>query len=402
MKKILAFIFAAALISSAAFSKNFFSQRYFEIKTGTSVDFSNNLFAFNDIMKKDLVIDLKKLADECPENGFNIRSDAEPRVEINLNIKDFHLGFASGVEMYENLEIGKDVFDFLGHGNTIGDTMEFTFTNDADVFAFSQIDVGFKVGKIKINARPAVFRPILSIRGGGGSMEVLNDSDGNLNVAMNLKLNVYSATELKSKGNRIEFDEKKITTALQSGYGFDMGGGISYPFTDSFSVDASCRIPVLPGYLDHKVEIEGGFDYKVKLSEFKNSDKTDRETVVTNTKETISLHRPLKFNVYVDKNLAGNLFNARAGGGFGIRRPYSDLAVVYPEYYFGFTLNLIDVFKLGISTQYKDQVFIHQIGTTINVRIIQLDIGVSTQATNIMKSLAVGGMGAYAYVTMGF
>ena len=43
-----------------------------------------------------------------------------------------------------------------------------------------------------------------------------------------------------------------------------------------------------------------------------------------------------------------------------------------------------------------------EIGTTINVRIIQLDIGVSTQATNIMKSLAVGGMGAYAYVTMGF
>ena len=62
MKRILTFIFAASIISTAAFTKNFFSQRYFEIKAGTEVGISNNVFSLNEIMKKDLVLDLKKIA----------------------------------------------------------------------------------------------------------------------------------------------------------------------------------------------------------------------------------------------------------------------------------------------------------------------------------------------------
>ena len=93
MKKILACIFAVSVISTAAFSKNFFSQRFFEVKTGATADFSNNLFAANEFMKKDLVIDLRKIADECPKNGFNIRADMAPSLGFNLNILDFHISF---------------------------------------------------------------------------------------------------------------------------------------------------------------------------------------------------------------------------------------------------------------------------------------------------------------------
>ena len=116
----------------------------------------------------------------------------------------------------------------------------------------------------------------------------------------------------------------------------------------------------------------------------------------------IAIHRPLKVNAYLDKNLLGTLFNARAGGGFGIRRPFSDDAVFYPEYYLGLTLNLIDMFKIGVSTQYKDQLFIHQLGTTFNLRLIQWDFGISTQSSSFKKSMEVAGLGAYAYVTVGF
>ena len=67
MKKIIACLFAVSVLSTAAFSKNFFSQRFFEVKVGTKADFSNNLFGLNDFMQKDLVIDLRKIADECPK-----------------------------------------------------------------------------------------------------------------------------------------------------------------------------------------------------------------------------------------------------------------------------------------------------------------------------------------------
>jgi hypothetical protein len=100
--------------------------------------------------------------------------------------------------------------------------------------------------------------------------------------------------------------------------------------------------------------------------------------------------------------MLGTLFNARAGAGFGIRRPFSEAAVFYPEYYLGFTVNLIDILKVRVSTEYTDQIFIHQFGTTFNVRVFQLDFGISTQSSNFIKSLSVAGIGAYTYVTFGF
>lgn len=403
MKKIIACFTAVLVISTAAFSKNFFTQRFFEIKTGVDFDVSNNLFAANEFMKKDLVIDLRKIADECPENGLNLRADAAPRVEMNINVSDFHLGFASGLELYESLNVGKDLFDFLGYGNSIGQTMDFTFTDDTDLFAFSQLTVGFRLGRLQITAQPALFMPIVSVRGGGGSITALNDAEGNFNVGLNLNLDVYSAVELtKNEEGSVSFDTSKIESILTSGYGFDLGGGVALNLTKSLKIDTTCRIPIIPGHLNYKSNVQGGFDYKMKLTDFENAEKTERETTVTNVEESLAVHRPLKFDVYLDKNLLGSLFNARAGAGFGIRRPFSDAAVFYPEYYLGFGINLIDMIKVGVSTQYKDQLFIHQLGTTFNIRLIQLDLGISSQSSSFKKSLSVGGVGAYAYLTVGF
>ena len=403
MKKIIACFTAVLVISTAAFSKNFFTQRFFEIKTGVDFDVSNNLFAANEFMKKDLVIDLRKIADECPENGLNLRADAAPRVEMNINVSDFHLGFASGLELYESLNVGKDLFDFLGYGNSIGQTMDFTFTDDTDLFAFSQLTVGFRLGRLQITAQPALFMPIVSVRGGGGSITALNDAEGNFNVGLNLNLDVYSAVELtKNEEGSVSFDTSKIESILTSGYGFDLGGGVALNLTKSLKLDTTCRIPIIPGHLNYKSNVQGGFDYKMKLTDFENAEKTERETTVTNVEESLAVHRPLKFDVYLDKNLLGSLFNARAGAGFGIRRPFSDYAVFYPEYYLGFGINLIDIIKVGVSTQYKDQLFIHQLGTTFNIRLIQLDLGISSQSSSFKKSLSVGGVGAYAYLTVGF
>jgi len=404
MKKILACIFAVSIISTAAFSKNFFSSRFFEIKVGADVDFSNNLFTANEYLKKDLVIDLRKIADECPKDGFNLRADAAPKAEMNLNIAGIHIGFASGVDIYESLTVGKDFFDFLGYGNSIGQTLNFNIVDDTDVFAYSQVDVGFSIGKFKINVVPALFIPIISIRGGGGSVTVLNDSDGNLDLSMNLNLDVYSAVELKTQedGNNVSFDTSKIETALKGGYGFDLGGGVTLPLSSSFSVIGTCRIPIIPGHLNYKSNVQGGFDYHMQLNDFENAEKTERETTVTNVEEKLAVHRPLKLNLYADKNFFGTLINLRGGAGFGIRRPFCDAAVFYPEYYLGATLNLIDIFKLGVSTQYRDQLFIHQLGTTLNVRLLQFDLGISSQSASFKKSFSGAGIGAYTYVTIGF
>ena len=402
MKKILACIFAVSVISTAAFSKNFFSQRYFEIKAGTTFGVSNNLFAGNDIFQKDLVIDLRQLANDCPDNGFNIRAGVVPSVALNVNVRDVHVGVSGGLEVYESMAVGKDLFDFLGYGNSVGETMTFSIDNDADIFAFSQLDVGFRVGRLKVKVQPAVFLPILSMRGGGATATATNGLDGSLDILMNVDVDVYSIAELTKNGNSITFDPQKLEAALKTGYGFDLGGGLSWDFTKTLTAGATCRIPIVPGHLSYRSNIQRDFGYNVKLSDYKNATKTEGETKITNTVDSLAIHRPLKVNVYVDKTLLGSLFNARAGAGLGIRRPFSSDAVFYPEYYLGFGLNLIDVFKVGVSTEYTDQVFIHQLGTTLNVRLLQIDVGVSAQSSNFMKSMQVSGVGGYVYVSLGF
>ena len=406
MKKILACLFAVSVISAAAFSKNFFSQRFFEIKIGAEADASNNLITMNDIMKKDLVIDLKQLADDCPQNGFNIREDAAPSIGWNLYVKDFHIGVKTGAQIYENIEIGKDLFNFLGYGNSVGESMNFKFTNDTDVFYYTQLGVGFKIGRLKVNAEPALFIPLVSIRGGGGTIDVINDAEGNLKLGMNLNMDVYSAVPLKRQedGNGVTMDGELLQSTIMKGYGFDLGGGVTIPlpFFNALDLEATCRIPIIPGHLNYKSSVTGGFDYEMKLTDFENAKKTEKETAVSSVEETIDVHRPLKFDVYLNKELLGGLFNARAGAGFGIRRPFCDAAVFYPKYYLGLGLNLIDMLKIGVSTQYTDQLFIHQVGATVNIRFIQLDVGVSAQSSSFTKSMAIAGAGAYAYVTIGF
>ena len=406
MKKIFALIISITVICSALSARNFFSGRFFEIKAGTEIGLSNNLVTGNDIFKKDLVIDLRKLADDCPEGGMNLFANVAPEVQVNFSISKFYLGLSAGTEMYGKFSVGKELFDFAGYGNKLGDTLDLSFTAETDVFAYSQIDVGWNVRKFKLHVKPAVFVPVLSTRGNGGTVTVTNGLDGSIHAALDVNTDIYSPIDLEhaqSYFQQITSGGNILTSPLFAGYGFDLGAYLALPFSQSLSLDFDVRIPLTPGHIYKKSTVTSHYSYDAEFSNFSNGKATQENPTFTGYQDAdFTIHRPLKFNVYLDKNLLGTLFNARAGGGFGIRHPFAEDAQFYPEYYVGLTLSLIDLFKLGVSTQYKDQVFIHQLGTTISIRFVQIDLGVSTQSSNFKKSMEVGGLGAYAYMTVGF
>jgi hypothetical protein len=406
MKKIFALIISITVICSALSARNFFSGRFFEIKVGTGLGLSNNLIAGNDIFQKDLVIDLKKLADECPDGGMNLIANATPGVEVNLNISKLHIGLSAGAELYGKFNIGKDLFDFAGYGNKVGETIDLSFTAETDMFSYSQLDVGWDVKKFKLHVKPAVFVPILSTRGNGGTVSVTNGADGSIHAAVDVNTDVYSPIDLEhaqSYFNQITSSGNILNSPLFAGYGFDLGAYLALPFSKSLSLDFDVRIPLAPGHIYKKSTITSHYSYDAKFSEISKGESVQENPTFSGYQDAdLTIHRPLKFNVYLDKNLLGTLFNAHAGGGFGIRHPFADDAQFYPEYYVGLTFSLIDLFKLGVSSQYKDQVFIHQLGTTFSLRFVQIDLGVSTQSSNFKKSFEGAGVGAYAYMTVGF
>ena len=406
MKKIIAVIIAFTIICSTLSARNFFSGRFFEVKAGTGVGLSNNLLSASDLLQENLVIDLTKIADSCPDNGMNLIANVTPSVEVNLNISKFHLGLSAGAEMYGKFDVGKDLFNFAGYGNSIGQTLNFTFTAETDIFAYSQLDVGLDLKKFKLHVKPAVFLPVLSTRGNGGTVSVTNGADGSIHAAVDVNTDIYSPIDMEhaqSYFQQVTSNGNIMSSPLFAGYGFDMAAYLALPFSKSFSLDFDVRIPLTPGHIYKKSTVTAHYSYDAKFSDISNGETVQETPTFSGFDDAdFVIHRPLKFNAYLDKNLIGTLFNARAGGGFGIQHPFAEDAEFYPEYYLGLTLNLIDFLKVGVSTQYKDRVFIHQLGTTVSIRFVQIDLGVSTQSSNFKKSMEVGGVGAYAYFTVGF
>ena len=380
------------------YSKNFLSERFFEIQFGVPVDFSNNAISLDDIFKKELTLDLAKIANEMPSEGLNLIVDAKPYFAINLNIAFIHIGMSAGVDVYEKMGISKDFFDFLGKGNEVGETLTFDFNNYTDLFAFCEADVGIDFSNFSIHVTPSLFVPIFSSSGSVAKVTFLNDEEGNINLNMNTNFGVYSNFDM--------YDENFLSDLFSNGNGFDVGVSASLPFGRKLVFSGKARIPIVPGSYQYKYSsyyeattTMNLLDSSLNSSETNGNIKDFSKEVL---EEKIYINRPMKFNLYADYLLVGNVLKLRAGGGMGVFRPFLTDSFTYPEYYFSAGINLFDFIKASISTEYTSQIFKHQIALGINVRLIELDCGVSLQSTDFMKSFSNNGFGAYAIVSIGF
>ena len=380
------------------YSKNFLSERFFEIQFGVPVDFSNNAISLDDIFKKELTLDLAKIANEMPSEGLNLIVDTKPYVALNLNIAFIHIGMSAGVDVYEKMGISKDFFDFLGKGNEVGETLTFDFNNYTDLFAFCEADVGIDFSNFSIHVTPSLFVPIFSSSGSVAKVTFLNDEEGNINLNMNTNFSVYSNFDM--------YDENFLSDLFSNGNGFDVGVSASLPFGRKLVFSGKARIPIVPGSYQYKYSsyyeattTMNLLDSSLNSSETNGNIKDFSKEVL---EEKIYINRPMKFNLYADYLLVGNVLKLRAGGGMGVFRPFLTDSFTYPEYYFSAGINLFDFIKASISTEYTSQIFKHQIALGINVRLIELDCGVSLQSTDFMKSFSNNGFGAYAIVSIGF
>ena len=403
MKKILLLLIFVCF-NMTIFAESFFAKhRFLELKAGTDVNFSNNLLAANDFMKKDLVIDLRKIAEDCPDEGFTVLAKMSPSVEMNLNIKSLGFGFSTGIEYFQRMDLNKSLFEFLGYGNSIGQSVISELKNNAEVFAYAQLDAGFNFKKLRFHVKPAVFIPVLVINNSGGTVTAVNEADGTVRLHADLNMEVHTPLDFTMEDGQIKINTESLESTLFTGYGFDVTAALSLPFTESFGIGAEARVPLVPGRLNKKYSVTSSFAFESPVLEIANNTYLFNQPVVSNgIEEEMYINRALKFFAYVDTKLFAKFVEIYAGGGFGLRRPFSEIPIFYPEYKIAVTFNAFSIFKLGIFTQYMDQVFAHGLGMTLNVRLVQLDLGATIQSASFKKSFVGAGAGAYAYVTVGF
>lgn len=398
MKRILSFIFSIFLLVNVGFSRNFFSSRFFELNVDVPMGFSNNVFSFNDIFVKNLVIDLAQMADDVPEKGFTTIINMNPSVSANLNILGISAGAKFGMSAYAKINVSKDLFDFIGHGYKEGDELDISFSPVFDSFVYTELPVGFKISKFKINVTPGFFVPIAVLEDCDTSVFLQNDTNGNLVAKFNNKINLYASDLYDVFVNNGSMADVDLGRSL----GFDIAGSFEMPLKEKLNLKVDTRIPIVPGRLYKKVTVENKFEVNTSLQDTANA-KTDQvnSSTYTELEDPYTVNRPLKLHGYVIYKPFGFL-DLTAGGGFGLRHPFGDGVHFYPEYYASAGVSLLNILSAKLSTEYTDEMFIHQIEGRINVRVLEIIGAVSLQSGTFLESFNARGFGARLGVSLGF
>jgi hypothetical protein len=126
-----------------------------------------------------------------------------------------------------------------------------------------------------------------------------------------------------------------------------------------------------------------------------------------------SIHRPMKIGISADFHPFGTLLTTSGYFGLGFRHPFSavinkvttgglDETQFYVDYSVAGRLSLWNILSLSLSHSYMDQVFKNQVALEVNIRLVEVDAGVSFQSPSFTKSFSGAGVGAFVTVCVGF
>lgn len=407
MKKIFS-ILLFVLMTSVLCSKSFFGTRYFETKVTMPVTVSNNTFGVFDFFQKEVVIDFTQLAKEMPSKGFEMYYNVSPSFEITLNINEhFKFGPRVGINVFGTSNISKSFFDFIGEGNKLNETLVFSASSNADFFAYVGALVGVKIGKLRVGITPQVFFPIATTATENFLVTVENSPNGDVEIVGNGTVAAYSNLNVNTNVESITKSDSinQIINSIQSGMGFDLEGYFGWDYSKALSLDLNYKVPIRYGKYDKRLSYGVDFEVKTSVSDLANGEiKKEFNFDKEPKKEDVEykIFRPMKFNLALRFAPLGNFLTFNALGGVGINHPFMDDMQVFPEYYFAAKISLIGLLSAQVSTEYLDKCFSHSFITSINLRLIQLDLGVSVSSTDFEKSFQGTGLGGFVSVAVGF
>ena len=396
MKKLLAGTLILFSLISSAFTYNWFDERYFELSVGAKFGLSNNSLKINDVFQKDLVIDLKKFAADMPKNGLDINSYILPEFALKLNLRKVEIGLTTGTEVWAEGNLSKDLFNYIGNGNSINQSVNISQKVNMDAFAYQEVSVGFKIKDFKIVARPCLFLPLVHIGSSKGHLKLENLSDGSLIVDYSSDLDIYSVFSFS--------DFKKINP----GFGFDLAASVSYPLFDFLTLTGNARIPIVPGSLRYKTVQTTSLSFNATMDKIMNGgmgDKNFSSKREDSQSTTYYINRPMKFSAFADFTPFGKWIVFTGGLGLGFRHPFTDdidSFDCFGEYYLAGTIKLLNILKATFSSEYYEKLFIHQFTFSANARILEIMLGINTQASDFKKSCSGTGIGGLFAVKIGY
>lgn len=376
--------------------------RVFEIGSNFNYGVSNNYFSTSECLKKELEVDLRKMADEIGENGLIFDTSMATDLFMNLNLKNgYHAGLSTGIECSGRGVISKELFEFLGYGNSLNEDISFSTDLDADVFAFAKTDFAFFIKDFRVSLGPSVFLPLFHVETEECKSHFINNSDGSIDAAFSTTLKINSFLPFDpALSDDLSLNSDNVTL------GFDLDLAVDHQIFKTLMGRAYMRLPIVPGSMNNlsyttvtvSYESDGIIDM---LTGEENELKTDTDEM-SYEKKKYWISRPFRTGAEVAWRPFGKYVKFGSLLGFGVKYPWTNKATAYIEYSFSADASLFNIIGLNFSSSYLNEIFIHQVGFMLNFRAVELIAGVSAQGTTFSKSFLGSGAGVYAGFRIGW
>lgn len=425
-KKLFLVGLASLCMMSTAVAEIHPQKRYVEVGVDLSLAAMQNAYTITDIMVKDLVIDLTKLAQDLPDYGFAANVGVDTKAYFNMDFNRWGLGVFAQVTGNFDLGLSKDIFTFLGEGIQVGDQNVTSVSMGLESYAEVGVPIKAKVGKVTIRATPSVYVPLVYVPQPNATITVTNGYDGSITAVASADFAMYSFVDLSSAfagGSFSGFDgildELKaidIQSTLLNKGGIDLNATIEYAVTRAFDLGVYAHVPIKPATLDYKTS--GNVSFTASVNPVLNSliggngfsYSFDGPTFsgIQCSNVSYAVNRPLRLGA----ELAFRPFNGKdwfilnASAGVAATNPFGqdfDWATsLYPEYSVSADVTLAYILGFNATTSYINHMFTQSFGVRVNLRLVEVDVSVASSSADFLKSWMLAGATAYAGVKFGF
>jgi hypothetical protein len=404
VKKLAALILLGSALSLWAQDK---PRRFVEAGFDAGGSFANSYLRTGDFFKEQITLDVSQMSGEL-RNGLALLVDARGEAFVNFNLGAlWGFGFFAGLDTLGQFRIPQSMVELLSEGNDPGRD----YSDSLGLGAAAFLETGFwasaKVRRIKFTIRPAYFLPLAYLSKPRADYTLAINDDGSFTVAGKYKVEVYTPLPIDEIEGLDDIGSLpgKIDIGDMIGQGgVDMVLRAEYPVYHNFTVGASLgHIPLVPARLTKKYSLSGDFEMNKTIEHIINNDFDipEIDTVSGYGEDHETVFRPFKIGV----DAVYRPFNIRL---LTIR---PELALVFNSVYdtpvymdFGVAgeLNLGDILILSAGTHLEDLVWKERVGFTLNLRVLEISAGITTQSQQFLRSFQGAGFAVDAGVRLGF
>jgi hypothetical protein len=380
--------------------------RFVEFGVDLGLGVANNMVGVNDILTKNIVLDLNALAEKLPNGGSFSLAPILAGFVLNVNIGNqngligsrFGFGVFGGVDGGIYTTIGKNLFTMLSEGNLNSHNMDDDIVASGGLFAEAGIHAYANMNRWTFGVRPSVFFPVAYVPTAKLTWKLMTDPSFQVGAGGD-EIKLYTP-----------FDLDKIDVgSLFSFAGVDITLSARYALATWLNLGVVANhVPILPAKGDYfltayQLNVDMGMGENPMSDMSMNTDFSLNKANAKGAKESLSIVRPLTFDVYAEWQILELKFLA-----FTVKPNLGFTAMALSEGSFAFNwgvegqLQLLRIFYFHVGTGLQDSLWRQRAGISFNFRFVELSLEATLQSQDFLNSFAAQGLGVNVGLRVGF